>query len=386
MLTRRMIVLSAVILLCSPAMSVLGAEATEPPEVEVRIMVVHPEQMFDADPAKGKQQVKDLVGKIAGANFNLILPWTQSGYLAALEDAECRKDHPTAAWDALGMLIDEAGQRGIETHLWYSFTDYKTASSPEFNPRTKGNPQWAARRLDEFVPDSKTGKVVPRRMDCVCPQHPGARRWHIDTLSRALDRYPRVTGVHIEEPGYGYLGYCVCDLCREVFPKLHGTPMEKAVNTPEAEDFATMGTGAFMRDLRNMLLKRNPKLIFSTNGGYNWRGDRRLGRDWARWARNGWLDFYLTQIYLQQMDAYRQRLSVTLKDLKGDCEVYAVVAFKWSGGQNTVDTIVGQIEETRRLGVKGIGLFSAGSCTDELYERLRTGPFRKPAKLPNPPR
>lgn len=386
MLTRRMIVLSAVILLCSPAMSVLGAEATEPPEVEVRIMVVHPEQMFDADPAKGKQQVKDLVGKIAGANFNLILPWTQSGYLAALEDAECRKDHPTAAWDALGMLIDEAGQRGIETHLWYSFTDYKTASSPEFNPRTKGNPQWAARRLDEFVPDSKTGKVVPRRMDCVCPQHPGARRWHIDTLSRALDRYPRVTGVHIEEPGYGYLGYCVCDLCREVFPKLYGTPMEKAVNTPEAEDFATMGTGAFMRDLRNMLLKRNPKLIFSTNGGYNWRGDRRLGRDWARWARNGWLDFYLTQIYLQQMDAYRQRLSVTLKDLKGDCEVYAVVAFKWSGGQNTVDTIVGQIEETRRLGVKGIGLFSAGSCTDELYERLRTGPFRKPAKLPNPPR
>ncbi len=368
------------------AMPAMAAEAAGPPEAEVRIMVVHPESMFDADSTKGKQQVKDLVGKIAGANFNLILPWTQSGYLAALEDAECQKDHPTARWDALGMLIDEAAQRGITTHLWYSFTDYKTARSPEFNPRTKGDPQWAARRLDELVPDSKTGKVVLRRMDCVCPQHPGARRWHIETLSRALDRYPRVTGVHIEEPGYGYLGYCVCDLCREVFPKLYGMPMDKAVNTPEAEDFSTMGTSAFMRDLRNTLLKRNPKLIFSTNGGYNWRGDRRLGRDWGRWARNGWLDYYLSQVYLQQVDEYGKRLSVTVKDLKSDCEVYAVIAFAWSGGRNTVDAIVGQIEETRRLGVRGIGLFSAGSCTDELYERLRTGPFRHPAKLPNPPR
>src|SRR5262249_43091950 len=131
--------------------------------LEARGVWLHPENLFDADPAKGKEQVRAMVRRLGDAHFNLILPWIKSDYLVALEDAEYRKKHPTAGWDALGALIEEATRAGISVQLWYAFTEYRSAGSPDFDPRVGGNPQWAARRIDEMAPDPKTGKIAARR-------------------------------------------------------------------------------------------------------------------------------------------------------------------------------------------------------------------------------
>jgi len=378
--------LAAAKLLFGAALVASGAAADKAPEVEVRGACLHPESAFDADPARGKQQVAETVRKLAQANFNLILPWTKSGYLVALVDADYQKDHPTARWDALGTLIEEASKHGIAVHLWYSFTYYKSAKSPEFDPKKQGDPKWAARRIDELLPDPKSGKVSPRRMADVCPQHPAARRWQLALLSRTLDRYPRLTGVHVEEAGFGYRGNCVCDLCQGIFLKLHDTPLPKRIDSADAEDLRTLGTSAFMRDLREMVLKRDPKLVFSTNGGPDWRSDRKLGRDWARWARNGWLDYYIAQVYSYTAEDFRKRFAKTLSDVRGDCPVYAAIAIAWGGNRIPEERVIRQIDQARRLGAPGIVLFHGRAYTEKLYEGLRAGPFRKPAKLPRPPR
>jgi uncharacterized lipoprotein YddW (UPF0748 family) len=347
---------------------------------EVRAVWIHPENLFKAPEAEGRKLVRDAVARLASANFNLILPWVPSGLLAALESDLYKDAHPTARWDVLGVLIDEAAARGIPVEIWYAFTAYRNQASPDFDPRLGGNPQWAAVRLDEYRPDPKTGVKVPRRWNDCCPQHHAARRWQRELLLRICARYPKLGGVHIEEPGYDYPDNCLCDLCREVFEKLHGAPLIDRLATQEAENFRCLGTSAFITELRSALRERFPKLVFSANGGFNYRRERAQGRDWGRWARAGWLDYYAAQVYVSDTGKFRERLAMTMRDIGADCPVYAGLGFLWSTGKNTVAEILRQIEASRQLGVTGFALFHGGAFTPELLDALRAGPFRVPAQ------
>ena len=349
---------------------------------EARAVWLHPTSMFNADRAKGMEQVRGAVGKLAAHNFNLVLPWITSDYLVGLDDAEYRDKNPGAAWDSLGVLMEECAQAGLAVHLWYAFTEYRSRGSSDYNPRVGGNPDWAALRINEFRPDPKTGQSTPRKWEDVCPQHPAARKWQLALLGKVLEWYPKLGGIHIEEPGYTYRGNCLCSLCREIFSKLYGGPLADALESREAEDFRTLGTSFFMAELLEVLRSDYPNLVYSANGGPNWRNDRKTGRDWGHWARSGWLDYYASQVYTTDTGTFRQRLSMTVKDLTPDCPVYGGIAFRWSGGGNTVDEVMRQIEASREAGAAGVCLFHGGSFTEEFYAALKQGPFRAPAKLP----
>src|SRR3954462_11815180 len=85
-----------------------AAEGTKP-AVEARGVWLHLSD-FSADPQQGKAEVQLLVKKLAEANFNFIMPWVLSEYIAALRDPEHEKAAPTASWDALGEVAREAAQ------------------------------------------------------------------------------------------------------------------------------------------------------------------------------------------------------------------------------------------------------------------------------------
>src|SRR5207247_1873438 len=104
----------------------LAAELTAPGSSrEARGVWLHLSD-FTADPAKGKSEVHQAVERLANANFNLVMPWVLSEYAAALTNTNYLAAAPTAAWDVLGELSREAGRRGMQIHLWYSFTYYKS--------------------------------------------------------------------------------------------------------------------------------------------------------------------------------------------------------------------------------------------------------------------
>lgn len=351
----------------------VAAAQTDAKMVETRAVYVHPENQFSTDPATGKQEIRHLVESLAQANFNLIFPWVRSEYLAALTDTSYQQKVPIAKWDALGELVRVAHEKGMQVHLWYSFTHYKSVSSPDFDPKHGGSPEWAAKKLDELVPNQITGQVVPPRIEDVCPNHPEARIWEENQIYNALGRYPLISGVTIEEPGYGSRGYCVCALCRQIFQQAHGLELSANLDAHQAEDLRCQGTTAFMERLQRDLNRR--RLILSTGGGYDWKNDRRLGRDWRRWAQLGWLNFYLPQIYVTQLDEFGRRLQKTLIDLRQDCLVFPVIA----AHRNTPEMVVQQIYYARQLGAPGVVLFPAKSLTYAYLTALREGPFKVPA-------
>jgi uncharacterized lipoprotein YddW (UPF0748 family) len=191
------------------------------------------------------------------------------------------------------------------------FTYYKSNLSHEF----RTHPEWAARRLDEIVPDPKTGKVDPPWMSDVCNLHSSARQLQLDLIEFMLDRYPQASGVHIEEPGFGYPRNCFCDLCNQTFRLIYGFDQTEKPDGPEATDLKCLATTDFMRRLRQMMLEHNPTLVLSTNGGYQWQSDRRSGRDWGHWSRLGWLDYYAPQIYTLEIETLDVRARETIASL-----------------------------------------------------------------------
>lgn len=330
---------------------------------------------FSADPVEGKKQVHEAIERFAKANFNLVMPWVLSEYVAALTDTNYLSVAPTAKWDALSEVVREAHEHGMQTHIWYSFTYYRSPNSPDFNPKHGGNPGWAARSLTSFQNNTNA-------MTDVCPLHPEARQWEIRLIESLLDHYTNVTGIHIEEPGFGYPQSCVCELCRSVFKSIHGTDLETMIDSPRAEDFRCIGTTEFIRELREHLVKRKPRPILSANGGPLWRNDRSLGRDWKHWAELGWLDYYASQNYSSNVGPFSSYTQTILDDLQPYCPVFIGIGVKWSGGATALPVVLKQVEDARARRAKGILFFSAKALTDEYLEALKAGPFKEPAAFP----
>jgi uncharacterized lipoprotein YddW (UPF0748 family) len=360
------------------------ANAAEP---EGRAIWWHPEKL-SPEPAAGRAQIEAFVKRCALANLNLILPWTRSDYLVALDDPKYQKRFPTAKWDALGCLIETAAKHHIQVHLWYSLTYYKEHDSPEFNPEAGGNPDWAAVREDELVP-GKDGKVQPRRWADVCNLHADARTFTLNLLEKTLQRYPKVGGLHIEEPGFGYAGNCVCPLCQSVYKEIYGTNIVGKTQLPAAVDLKCLATTDFMRRLREMMLKRDKSLILSTNGGYSWTSDRYSGRDWGIWAKHGWIDYYAPQIYVANTATLAERSKRTVNDIGRDTHVYVGIRLRVKQEKDrdlSAAELCEFVKTIRAAGARGIALFWADVFTDAQAEALRNGPFNESVPLPAPPR
>ncbi|MEO5804780.1 MAG: family 10 glycosylhydrolase [Verrucomicrobiota bacterium] len=352
----------------------LGHTAEAPPLKEARGVWMHLHS-YSADAEQGKKEVREAVKGLAEANFNLIMPWVVSEYAAALTDTNYLSAAPNAKWDALGEVVREAHQRGMKVEIWYSFTYYKSPQSPEFNPKHGGDPAWAARSLTAFQ-----GKTNP--MTDLCPTHPEARQWELKQIESLLNRYANVSGIHIEEPGFGYPQSCVCELCRSLFKSIHGQDLEKNIDTARAEDFRCIGTTEFIRELRERMNQRNPKPILSVNGGPFWRNDRSLGRDWKHWAELGWLDYYAAQNYSCDLASFTSYTQTILGDMPAACPIFVGIGVKWSGGETALPVILQQIDYGRSRGAKGILFFSAKALTDEYLNALKVGPFKMPAIYP----
>jgi uncharacterized lipoprotein YddW (UPF0748 family) len=348
---------------------------------EIRAVWMHPEEQFNADHQKGKAEVQQFVDRLAKANFNVIFPWIRSEYIAALTDRAYQKAVPIAKWDALGELIKAAKAKGLQVHLWYSFTYYKSPHSPEFNPALNGNPEWASVQIDELERDKGTGKVTPKRMKNLCPVHPEGRKWELALLEKVINRYSDLSGIHLEEPGYSGPGNCACNLCAKLFHDIYGFQGLPDVSGPQAEDLKCLGTTEFMRQLHTWLRKKHPKLLLSVNGGYSWRDDHVSGRDWKRWAELKWLDFYGPQVYTSDLEHFKNHTHTCISNFAKSCPVAVRIAVALRHGKNPVDTVLREVDIARQLGAQGVIFYHGMALTDEYLTALKSGPFCKPAPV-----
>jgi hypothetical protein len=71
----------------------------------------------------------------------------------------------------------------------------------------------------------------------------------------------------------------------------------------------------------------------------------------------------------------RDSVRLVLSEMDRYCPVIVEIGLEWSGGKNTVDAMVNQINVAREASAKGVILFAAEALKDEHFAALRSGPF-----------
>ena len=133
-----------------------------------------------------------------------------------------------------------------------------------------------------------------------------------------------------------------------------------------------------MVKLRDYLLKNHPAMLLAGDGNAGENKDWAIGRDWLRWARFGYTDYYLPQVYTMGTATFRERLGRTQEEISKYNPVIPVIGISWAsakGKHNPIKTVEAEIEISREMGVRGFGFFETNMFTEEEIDAL--GPVVK---------
>jgi hypothetical protein len=361
--------------------------------------------------AEGIARVVSLLGN---SGFNTIFVMADCWYSYSITHPEYQDANPLAAWDGLGVLIQEASARGMQVHPslpLVNHRNYPRGRPPDFSPECGGSPAWRARYVEP------SGRVVESDTNA-CPSRPETRAWQAELCRRLMQRYPTLSCLQLEEPGFDDRNFCACDECRRQFQQLHGADLVAQIRrelafgdcAPErcrapAADLKCSHVTELIGAARQALTGRN--LAWSATVSADRWGDRQLGRDWVPWARDGWLDFLAPMIYVAEAGEFRRRLEWgVLRNLDPRRPVCAGIGVHYRGSLtpgtargnpriNSVAEVTSQIEAARDAGRRTGRLLGVSLFFGELLRpahrpsgirylaELRTNAFSQEARVPH---
>ncbi|MCX8462736.1 family 10 glycosylhydrolase [Bacteroides fragilis] len=251
---------------------------------------------------KLKQTLIDQLNSLQGAGINAIIfqvrPEADALYASQLEPwsrflTSVQGQAPSPYWDPMQFMIDECHKRGMEFHAWINPYRVKTSLKSELaaNHLYNIHPEWFVTYNNQLYFD---------------PALPESRRHICMVVADIVSRYD-VDAIHMDDYFYPYPA--------------------KGVDFPDDASFARYGGGFTNRaDWRrsnvNILIQKihetirglkpwvkfgispfgiyrnekNDPLGSKTNGLQNYDD---LYADVLLWARNGWVDYNIPQIYWQ---------------------------------------------------------------------------------------
>ena len=309
------------------------------------------------DQAQSLAETRAMVSRLKATGFNTILLETKSLYLAAVDRPELQKDAPGSDWDYWGAVVKLATAEGLQVHAWYPPWTYKRSYSAV---ELRDHPDWKAVYAG--------GRAAE---DAICFVRPESRQYQLDLLRRALERYPDLAGIHIEEPGHPT---CHCAYCAKLASEWLGLDIvaDPAGTEASLRNLAAFMNGDFFARLRGMVNAMRPEVWLSANGSAGANPDWSIARDWPTWSRRGYIDFYIPQIYTEDVARFGKLLGDTQGVLGGSTMV-AGMAVSWTGiypRRQDPQNIVAEIKTARQAGAKGFCVFRAALFEEPHWQAL----------------
>lgn len=235
---------------------------------------------------------------------------------------------PVPAWDPLQFMIDEAHARGMELHAWLN--PYRvTSSAKQVLPKNHiyhKHPEW-------FV--KYDGKIY------FDPALPESRKFITDVVMDIVERYD-VDGIHFDDYFYPY------PVKGKAFPD--NKSYAKYGKGKNIGDWRRENVDKLIEGLHEKIAARKPWVIFGVSPFGIWRNKKTdpkgsetnglqnydaLYADVLLWARKGWVDYLLPQLYW---------------DLEHKAASYITLVDWWNRNSNGRHLYVGQdVERTMKF-------------------------------------
>lgn len=288
------------LLIITLAACVTGTRAANPKR-EFRgawIQTVFQDSYLKRTTAENKAYLREQLDKLAAAGVNAVIfqvrPQSDAFYRSEYEPwsrwLSPEGKAPRPAWDPLQFMIDEAHARGMELHAWlnpYRATTGRNQTLPAGHMYHK-HPEWFVRFDGKLYYD---------------PGRPECRSYIVNIVSDIVSRYD-VDGIHFDDYFYPYpvKGVKFAD----------ATTFKKYGKGKSLADWRRSNVDNLIRDVHQAIAGIKPWVVFGVSPFGIWRNkttdpagsDTRglqnyddLYADVLLWARNGWIDYQLPQIY-----------------------------------------------------------------------------------------
>lgn len=192
-------------------------------------------------------------------------------------------------YDVLKFMIDEAHARGLEFHAWinpYRIATRANSSTPFPALHPSVNPDWV---------------VSHELMQIYNPAIPEVRQRLVDIIKDIITKYD-VDGIHFDDYFYPYpsqAGQMVSD---------QNDYQTYKTGNESIEDFRRSNVDKAIKGVRDMIAATKPEVVFSISPGADFTTNRNtLYADIEKWAREGWMDVVIPQLY--NNDAFANKLT-----------------------------------------------------------------------------
>jgi uncharacterized lipoprotein YddW (UPF0748 family) len=192
--------------------------------------------------------------------------------------------------DLLRETLLEAHRNGLLCFAWFEY-GFMAASKDTHNELRAKKPQWLLR-------DRNGSEVAPDGMIWMNPLHPEVRTFLLNLILDAALNYD-LDGIQLDDrlawPD-NTMGYD--DYTKQAYANEHGGhPPPKDPDAPEWVKWRAQKVTAFAKEFHDAVRKARPDILISVSPSpYPWSLEHHAA-DWPTWARNGWMDEYVPQLY-----------------------------------------------------------------------------------------
>jgi len=303
----------------------------------------------------GPDSMKRLVSDAKAAGVSKLLVHARSS-TETLYPSSIAPAGTVGEWDVLRAAVEDGKRQGVDIYAAYILGIAQKAD-------LEAHPDWAAVGRD--------GKSS----GWYCYNNPEVRAYHGALMSEIVRQYD-VGGIALDfcRPGGG----CFCSRCAAAFEAKYGKPL-KDVDAYDADwvNWQRDCITEYMRELRAAIRKARADAKFS---GYVWgrlaADADRAGQDFARWLREGIMDFVAVGIYTPSSPQFRAQCHVLReiaeRDLAGHTEgIYPLLGVGYIQRANPshaeADAVINRhLRAAREEGLQGAGYFAFYSIRTHL--------------------
>ena len=352
------------------------------------------------------QQVRDAVETARLGGFNAVLVQVRGRgdayYRSQIVPRAESLAQVGAAFDPLAFMLKEAHRADIEVHAWVNA--YLTWHPSDRLPRSEGHvfrqhPEWFMTSRDGIDMGSEhLGDVdlVSRGVEgrYLSPGIPEVRVHLLQAIHEIVRNY-EIDGIHLDYVRYPNRHYDFNIISRAEFVRRHRfdpLPILRFAEENGAhalgerlriwEEWRSEQVTRFVEGVRHTLDRTKPWLRLSAavkpdiKEAYH-----QHGQDWIRWINDQTVDFVVPMYYSGSTSDIASQIEAVRSFVKRG-HLYAGLGAYNQSAEKTV----AQIKEARRLGLKGVSIYSLDRLLqDPPTLQAISGSFRDPSRPPEMP-
>lgn len=319
--------------------------------------------------------------RLKAAHFNTVMIDSYFRGYAAYPGSAIVPEYPGLKdEDTLGIMIEQAHQRGLHAQAWISYGFYAYWTPDASKDMSMGA---ILKKYPELVSiDADGRKLIHRNVGdfySLCAANPKSHEILGQLMVEIATKYP-VDAIHLDRIRFPETEFCYCDYCKQHFKADTGIELKRFTpNSPASKQWnqwRRQQTLAAVKHFEKVIHAAKPALPITAYVVGPDEMDAR-GQSWDLWAKEGVLDAIAVSMYSADIKPAADKALARLGDAGKSRLICAL-----SADNIATPIYAANIQLAREISPIGQYTWFLGQLDDADFDALQAGPYAQPATDP----